>query len=82
MVKKFLTFLILFVSALIFLNIHALHSVNVDMTATESAQTKFSILKEVQLKDNMVSITLDKLAPFNVFKVGAPPRLVVELIQT
>lgn len=52
------------------------------MTGTESSQSKFSILKEVKIKDNMVSITLDKLAPFNIFKVGSPPRLVVELIQT
>lgn len=52
--------------------------------AEDSAPTTkdFAILKEIMIRKNTISVKTDKPTPYNVFKVGSPPRLVLELTNT
>lgn len=48
--------------------------------ASETAN--FALLKEILISGNTVSVKTDRPTPYNVFTVGSPPRLVLELTNT
>ncbi|MBI1979898.1 MAG: type IV pilus secretin PilQ [Elusimicrobia bacterium] len=60
--------------------------VSAEPSTTVSASTAtaggFSILQDVSVENDTVTIVLDKPSPYQVFKVGSPPRLVLELVNT
>lgn len=41
-----------------------------------------ALLNEIWIQGNSVTVRTDKPVPYNVFKVGNPPRLVIELTNT
>lgn len=49
---------------------------------TQEASADFAVLKEIMIKGNVISVKTDKPVSYNVFKVGSPSRLVLELTQT
>lgn len=48
----------------------------------QPVSSDFSVLKEIMIKDNVISVKTDKPASYNVFKIATPPRLVIELDNT
>jgi len=77
--KSFLISSIWFTAALLGVSLINLSS---GITKDDTLKRGFAVLEEVFVNGNTISVRTDKSVPYNIFKIGSPPRLVLDLTNT